>query len=82
VDKIHVDVGDMDNFYLDLAVYDLQALLDSIAGPKANATFHYGRPEKGHGWQHTTTAAMLTEMADFITRHAPPGADTRSWRYR
>jgi hypothetical protein len=82
VDKIHVDVGDMDNFYLDLAVYDLQAFLDSTTAPKANATFRYGRPEKGHGWQHTTTADMLREMADFITRHAPPGADTRRWKYR
>ena len=25
VDKVHVDVGDMDNYYLNLAVYDLQA---------------------------------------------------------
>jgi len=82
VDKIHVDVGDMDTYYLNVAVYDLQAFLDSTSAPAAHATFRYGRPEKPHGWQHTTTATMLREMADFMTRHAPAGADTRSWRYR
>ncbi len=81
VDKIHVDVGDMDNFYLNLAVYDLQAYLDSTKDPAAHATFNYGRPEKGHGWRHTDTANMMREIAAFITRHAPRGADTRSWKY-
>jgi hypothetical protein len=82
VDKIHVDVGDMDTFYLNLAVYDLQGFLDSTTAPAARATFHYGRPEKAHGWQHTTTANLLREMAAFITAHAPRGADTAAWRYR
>jgi S-formylglutathione hydrolase FrmB len=81
VDKIHVDVGDMDNFYLNLAVYDLQAFLDSASFPRANAVFHYGRPEKGHGWQHTTEAHLVREMADFITAHAPPGEYSTQWRY-
>jgi S-formylglutathione hydrolase FrmB len=81
VDKIHVDVGDMDNFYLNLAVYDLHAFLDSASSPRANAVFHYGRPEKGHGWQHTTTANIVREMGDFITAHAPPGENSTQWRY-
>jgi hypothetical protein len=81
VDKIHVDVGDMDNFYLNLAVYDLQAFLDSASAPGANAVFQYGRPEKGHGWQHTTEANLVREMADFITAHAPPGESSAQWRY-
>jgi hypothetical protein len=81
VDKIHVDVGDMDNFYLNLAVMDLQAYLDSTRTPHVAGDFRYGRPEKGHGWQHTTTAGLVTDMAAAITRHAPPGEDTRSWKY-
>ena len=81
VDKIHVDVGDMDNFYLNLAVYDLQAFLDSTSAPRANAVFHYGRPEKGHGWQHTTEANIVREMADFITAHAPTGENVAQWKY-
>ncbi len=82
VDKIHVDVGDMDTYYLNVAVYDLQAFLDSTTSPAAHATFHYGRPEKPHGWQHATTANILREMASYITRHAPRGADTSGWKYR
>ncbi|PYP71402.1 MAG: hypothetical protein DMD41_12530 [Gemmatimonadetes bacterium] len=82
MDKIHVDVGDMDNFYLNLAVYDLQAFLDTVSNPRARATFRYGRPEKGHGWQHATTARMIREMAEFITLHAPAGESMAAWKYR
>ncbi|MDP2479126.1 MAG: alpha/beta hydrolase-fold protein [Candidatus Palauibacterales bacterium] len=82
VDKIHVDVGDMDTYFLNVAVYDLQAFLDSATSPAAHATFHYGRPEKPHGWQHTTTANILREMAAYITKHAPRGADISGWKYR
>jgi len=81
VGKIHVDVGDMDNFYLNLAVYDLQAFLDSVSTPRAQADVRYGRPEKGHGWQHTTEANLVREMADFITAHAPAGENTAQWKY-
>lgn len=81
VDKIHIDVGDMDNFYLNLAVMDLQAYLDSTRAPHVVADVRYGRPEKGHGWQHTTRAGLVSEMAAAITRHAPQGEDTRAWRY-
>jgi hypothetical protein len=79
--KIHLDVGDMDNFYLNLAVYDLQEFLDRILEPKAQATFNFGRPEKGHGWQHATRAEIVREMAVQVTRNAPRGADTKSWKY-
>ncbi|HEX5438630.1 MAG TPA: hypothetical protein VFW98_15870, partial [Gemmatimonadaceae bacterium] len=81
VDKIHVDVGDMDSYYLNLAVMKLQAFLDSTQHPHVPGVFHYGRPEKGHGWQHVTSGQMLREMAAAITQHAPKGADTRAWKY-
>jgi hypothetical protein len=81
VDKVHVDVGDMDNYYLNLAVYDLQAFFDSSKGPHLTADFRYGRPEKGHGWYHTTAGGMLREMAASITKHAPPGENPASWKY-
>jgi hypothetical protein len=79
--KIHVDVGDADNFYLNLAVYRLQAFMDSTANPHVPGTFHFGRPEKSHGWQHTTTAGILKEMAAWIESQAPKGAPM-GWRYR
>jgi len=81
VDKITIDVGDMDNFYLDLAVYDLQAFLNTTTAPHVPGVFHYGRPEKGHGWQHTTTANIIHEMAATITKHAPAGEITSAWQY-
>jgi Putative esterase len=81
VGKVHVDVGDMDNFYLNLAVYDLQAFLDSVSTPQSRAVVNYGRPEKGHGWQHTSEANLVREIAEFITAHAPRGEDLRQWRY-
>jgi len=81
VDKIHVDVGDMDNFYLNLAVMDLQQFMESTTSPHVPGTFRYGRPEKGHGWQHVSNAEMLREMAAAITKHAPAGANTKEWKY-
>jgi hypothetical protein len=81
LDKIHVDVGDMDNYYLNEAVYDLQVEFDSSANPHVTADFHYGRPEMGHGWQHALTTGILREMAEAITKHAPKGEDTIAWKY-
>jgi len=81
VDKIHVDVGDMDNFYLNLAVYDLDAFLDSSKSPHVAGTIRYGRPEKGHGWQHAPNAALLREMAASIMKHAPAGENRAQWSY-
>ena len=80
-DKIHIDVGDMDNFYLNLAVYDFQAFLTSTTHPHVPGEFHYGRPEKGHGWQHATTANIIREMAASIIRHTPGDESPRGWNY-
>jgi hypothetical protein len=79
-DKIHIDVGDMDNFYLNLGVYDFVAFLDSTTQPHVTGLFRYGRPEKGHGLQHTDNAQLLREMADAIAKHAPAG-ETVGWKY-
>jgi hypothetical protein len=80
--KIHVWVGDMDSYYLNLAVYDLEDVLKGMKNPPANAYFEYGRPEKPHGWQPMSNAELVRIMADFITRHAPAGEQTRTWKYR
>lgn len=81
VDKLRFDVGDMDNYYLNVAVYDFQAELDASTNPHLTAVFNYGRPEMGHGWQHTLTTNILREMADSITKHAPEGENTSAWKY-
>jgi hypothetical protein len=80
--KIHVYVGDMDSYYLNLAVYDLEDTLKNVKDPAADAYFEYGRPKKGHGWQPMSNGDLVRMMADFITKHAPPGENTGGWKYR
>jgi hypothetical protein len=66
--KIRVYTGDMDNFYLNLAVYRMQAVLDSVTNPRAGAVFEYGRPMKPHGWQPFTNAELVRMMAREVSR--------------
>ena len=69
--KIHLYVGDMDNYYLNLAVYLLEDAMKALDSPRANATFEYGRPLKGHGWQPMSNADLIRMMADRINSTAP-----------
>lgn len=79
--KLHVYVGDMDNYYLNLAVYRLEDFLKTTSSPHSDAVFQYGRPMKGHGWQPMTDAEMIRMMAQRITESAPKSADVTSWKY-
>ncbi|MBZ5625779.1 MAG: hypothetical protein LAQ69_44875 [Acidobacteriia bacterium] len=67
--KLHLYVGDMDNFYLNLAVYLME---DYLKTTDADATFEYGRPKKGHGWQPMTNAELVKMMAAQIQKNSPP----------
>jgi len=64
--KIHVFVGDMDNFYLNIAVYMLE---DYLKTTDAAATFDYGRPMKGHGYTPRTSAEMIPLMAAQVEKN-------------
>lgn len=77
--KIFIWVGDMDNFYLNLAVYDMDDFFKSH--PEAKAHFEYGRPEKGHGWLPWKPNELIKMMADHMAEQAPAGTDTKSWHY-
>lgn len=79
--KLNVYVGDMDNYYLNLAVYQLQDVLKATTSPKSDAVFEYGRPMKGHGWQPMSNADLVRMMDRRITGSAPNGADVKSWKY-
>ncbi|PYV14433.1 MAG: hypothetical protein DMG07_11975, partial [Acidobacteria bacterium] len=68
--KIHVYTGEMDNFYLNLAVYMMEDFLKSTADPRAEAVFEYGRPMKPHGWQPFTNAELVRMMAERMNKHA------------
>jgi hypothetical protein len=73
IGKLHFFCGDMDDFYLNLAVYDFQEFLKSTKDPHYEAEFTFGRPMKGHSWHAWTWGDMLRQMADYIDRNAPPG---------
>jgi hypothetical protein len=68
--KIHVYCGDMDNYFLNLAVYAMEDTLKAVSNPPAAATFQYGRPLKPHGWQPFTNADMIRMMYERIQKTA------------
>jgi len=78
VGKLHFYVGDMDSYYLNLAVYRLQEFLESTTNPPYGGSFAFGRPMKGHGIRPTSTGTMLRDMAGEILRHAPAG-EPQTW---
>lgn len=59
VNKIHVYVGDMDSFYLNLGVYGLEDFMKTTKNPHYEGTFVYGRPEKPHGWNGGMTQEQV-----------------------
>ena len=67
---MHVYVGDMDNYYLNLAVYRMEEAAAKLTNPKPNFTFEYGRPMKPHGWQPMTNAEMIRMMDAFRSAHS------------
>lgn len=75
VGKLHVAVGDMDNYFLNLAVYKLEAFLESTKepgkGPYYGGRFDYGRPLKPHGWQPWSNQELLRIMDAQVTKNAP-----------
>jgi hypothetical protein len=79
--KLHFISGEMDNFYLNLGVYDFQSMLLQAAGPDYPVSFAFGRPEKGHGWHQVDFAQMIRQMGTHIEKYAPGGADTSQWNY-
>lgn len=73
--KLNVYVGDMDNYYLNLAVYQLEDFLKGTTNPRSDALFEYGRPMKGHGWQPMSNAELIRIMARHIAASAPTAMD-------
>jgi hypothetical protein len=90
--KLHIYVGDMDNYYLNNAVYLVEDFLRSATNPPADAEVDYGDRAE-HCWNGDQTRpnalSRLRYHQMFIPRilgemrrgPLPPGADTLSWRY-
>ena len=89
--KLHLAVGDMDNYYLNDAVYLTEQFLEGTTNPPYRGSVRYGDRAE-HCWSGDSTqmnfVSRLTYNERFIrqmARHwvssAPAGADTLSWRY-
>ena len=76
--KLHFIAGEMDNFYLNLAVYLFDEFTQKSSNPKSDATFDYGRPMKGHSWHAKNFADMLRDMAEQVKKNTPSG-ESRAW---
>lgn len=81
VGKIHLFVGDMDNYYFNMPVYSLENFLSTTERPPLPGSFQYGRPLKEHGWHPMNQAELLKIMAEHISKNSPMGADKGMWRY-
>ena len=78
--KLHFFAGDMDDFYLNLAVYRFEDFLKATTNPASDAEFTYGRPMKGHSWHAYPWAELVRRVADHVAERAPAGADVQAWR--
>jgi hypothetical protein len=88
--KLRIYVGDMDNYYLNNAVYLVEDFLRT-ADPPADAIVDYGDRDE-HCWNgdHTRSNAysrlrypqmVMPWALERMLKTAPPGSDVRSWRY-
>jgi hypothetical protein len=88
--KLRIYAGDMDNYYLNNAVYAVEEFLRS-AQPAADAVIDYGdRAEHCWNGDHTRSNAwsrlrypqmVLPWAVERMIMTAPKGADVSSWRY-
>ena len=81
VDKLHVYIGAMDNFYLNNAVRELEAWMKTTEEPHYPGFFLYGEGQ-GHCWRGpSSTAERLKDMAQYIQRNQPASTTTRWWEH-
>ncbi len=91
VGKIHLYCGDMDNFYLNNAVYLVEEFLESTTDPYYAGEVDYGdRAEHCWNGDHENgnhisrlryNTMYLPKILERIEASAPEGADLTSWRY-
>ena len=90
--KIHIYCGDMDNYYLNNAVYLMEDFLENTSDPYYEGEVTYGDRAE-HCWNgdpdqpnHISrlryNSMYVPKIMDRITKSAPQGADLTSWRYK
>ncbi|QHV94703.1 hypothetical protein [Spirosoma endbachense] len=89
--KIHIYCGDMDNYYLNNAVYLMEDFLKSVQNPSASSEVAYGDRAE-HCWNGDPTqpnyisrlrynTMYIDKILKRIETSAPKNADLKSWRY-
>jgi hypothetical protein len=77
--KIHVSVGDMDDYFFNLSVLQLRETLEGLDNPKYGGEVIYGSPLKVHGWRQMNNADLVRHMVAHMAKHAPRDFDTKAW---
>ncbi len=89
--KLHIYVGEADNYYLNNAVYLTEEFLESTKSPAYEGDVDYGQRAE-HCWNgdHTLANAFsrlryhqmfIPRAVERLLKTAPEGADLTSWRY-
>ena len=89
--KLHIYVGDMDNYYLNNAVYLAEQFLESTKSPYYDGEVAYGDRAE-HCWNGDPTREnaysrlryhqmYIPKATERMLKTAPAGADLTSWRY-
>jgi hypothetical protein len=81
VGKLHFSAGDMDDYWLNLAVYKFEDFLKTTTNPHYEGDFIYGRPMKGHSWHYATWAEFIRKVGASVKAAAPAGENTAAWNY-
>jgi hypothetical protein len=90
--KIHIYCGDMDNYYLNNAVYLMEDFLEGTSDPYYEGEVAYGDRAE-HCWNGDPTlpnhitrmrynSMYVPKIMKRIAESAPKGADLTSWRYK
>lgn len=89
--KIHLYVGDMDNYYLNNAVYTAEEMIKKLENPSCNCEVDYGdRAEHCWNGDHSQPnyisrlryhRMFILKWAEEVKTRVPQGADLQSWRY-
>ena len=81
VGKVRIYTGDMDNFYLNNAVLEMEAWMKTTENPHYPGYFSYGRGE-GHCYSGPVSMDVrLKEMAQHVMQNQPALLDTPWWNY-
>lgn len=89
--KIRIYCGDMDNFYLNNAVYLIEERLKQLQNPPAEAIVAYGDRAE-HCWNGDPNnpnyltrlryhSMFIKQWAEEVKHRNPGGVDLQSWRY-